>query len=184
VSAGVRIGPLATPAALLREADALAGLLTDVVAGGASLGFVAPFSHADALAWWREDLAPALADGRLLVWVARDGDRPVGTVALAPSGKPNGRHRGEVVKLMVHRDARGRGVARALLATVERAAAEAGLTLLLLDTETGSDAERLYRAAGWIRHGAVPGFATDPAGRLRATTLFHKEIAPGPAAAR
>ncbi|MDT0342623.1 GNAT family N-acetyltransferase [Streptomyces litchfieldiae] len=171
------ISPLASPDALLAEVDELAGLLTDVVGGGASLGFVEPFGHDDAVAWWASQAAE-LAAGRLLVWVARGSGRVVGTIGLAPVHKPNGRHRAEIVKLMVRGDARGRGIARALLAMAERAAARAGLTLLLLDTETGSPAERLYRGAGWTRHGEIPGFATDPAGDLRSTTLFHKVIGP------
>ncbi|GAA0343965.1 hypothetical protein GCM10010151_37050 [Actinoallomurus spadix] len=88
----------------------LADLLLDAVAGGHSLGFVRPFGRGAALDWWRARTA-AVADGSLLVW-ACPGPRGLdGTVGLAVESKPNGRHRAEVVKLMVHRDARGRGLA-------------------------------------------------------------------------
>ncbi len=77
---------------------------------------------------------------------------------------------------MVHRDARGRGVGRGLLAAAEAAAVEAGITLLHLDTETDSPAEHLYRTAGWTRAGIIPDYALDPYGELRPTTLYYKRV--------
>ncbi|MCH0565928.1 MULTISPECIES: GNAT family N-acetyltransferase [unclassified Streptomyces] len=162
----------------LREcAGPLADLLADTVADGASVGFLAPLDRGAALAWWQERAA-AVAAGRLAVWAARDGGEVVGTVGLAFAGKPNSRHRAELVKLMVRPGARGRGLGRTLLATAEEAAADAGVTLLHLDTETGSPAERLYRGAGWTRAGVIPDYAADPGGVLRPTTLYYKAIVP------
>ncbi|MEV4048446.1 GNAT family N-acetyltransferase [Streptomyces sp. NPDC049744] len=155
--------------------DGLAGLLTDTVAGGASLGFLAPLTHAEAAHWWR-GRADAVAAGQLAVWVAREGERVTGTVSLALPDKPNSRHRAELVKLMVSGEARGRGLGRRLLATAEETAAAAGLTLLHLDTETGSPAEHLYRSAGWTRAGTIPDYAADPSGELRPTTLYFKQV--------
>lgn len=117
-----------------------------------------------------------MAAGQLAVWVVRGDDRTLGTVTLAFPDKPNSRHRAELVKLMVHRDARGRGLGRRLLATAEQAAADAGLTLLHLDTETDSPAERLYTSAGWTRVGVIPDYAADPGGVLRGTTLYYKNL--------
>ncbi|MFV0132539.1 GNAT family N-acetyltransferase [Streptomyces sp. HMX87] len=164
---------------LTRITEELADLLTDTVAGGASVGFLAPLDRAAAVAWWR-GRAAAVAAGQLAVWVARDGERITGTVSLALPDKPNGRHRAELVKLMVRRDARGRGVGRRLLTAAEEAAAAAGLTLLHLDTETGSPAEHLYRTAGWTRAGEIPDYAADPQGLLRPTTLYFKRLLPRP----
>ncbi|WP_395575964.1 GNAT family N-acetyltransferase [Streptomyces sp. BK79] len=161
--------------------EELAGLLADTVGGGASVGFLAPLGHAEAAAWWRGRVA-AVAAGRLAVWVAYEGERVAGTVSLALPDKPNSRHRAELVKLMVARRARGRGLGRRLLAAVEEAAAAAGVTLLHLDTETDSPAEHLYRSAGWTRAGTIPDYAADPGGRLRSTTLYYKRIG-APAAA-
>ncbi|MFK4144937.1 GNAT family N-acetyltransferase [Streptomyces sp. NPDC004065] len=162
---------------LADHVEDLARLLTDTVSGGASVGFLAPLGHADAVHWWRGRVA-GVAAGRLAVWTAHDEDgRAVGTVSLDFPDKPNSRHRAELVKLMVHRDARGRGLGRRLLTTAERAAAASGVTLLHLDTETGSPAERLYDSAGWTRVGTIPGYAADPGGVLRPTTLYYKHIA-------
>ncbi|MBG0833141.1 GNAT family N-acetyltransferase [Planomonospora sp. ID67723] len=153
----------------------LAELLADAVDGGASLGFLASLDRSSAADWWHTR-APAVADGSLVVWVSRGPEGVNGTVSLAFEGKANGRHRAEVVKLMVHRHARGRGVGRDLLTAAERAAVQAGVSLLLLDTETGSHAESLYGSAGWTRYGVVPDYAADPAGRLRDCSFFYKRL--------
>ncbi|WP_406005662.1 GNAT family N-acetyltransferase [Streptomyces sp. NBC_00637] len=165
---------------LRARAAELADLLIDAVDDGASLGFLAPLDRAAAEAWW-EERAQGVAAGRLAVWTAQDGerDRVVGTVGLAFPDKPNSSHRAELVKLIVHRDARGRGLGRTLLTAAERSAAAADVTLLHLDTETGSPAERLYRTAGWTRAGVIPDYAANPAGILRPTTLYYKHVAVG-----
>lgn len=160
---------------LLASVEELADLLTDTVAGGASIGFLAPLDRAEAVDWWRERAA-AVSRGGLAVWVARAGGRVIGTVSLAFPDKPNSRHRAELVKLMVHRDGRGQGLGRGLLTTAEQAAVAAGITLLHLDTETDSPAETLYRSAGWIRLGAIPDYAAAPTGTLRPTTIFYKQV--------
>lgn len=173
----------------LRDASGqLAELLVDTVRGGSSLGFLADLDRAAAHTWW-QGLAPAVEAGSLAVWAARDGHRDdrrdrddrrvTGTVSVAFTDKPNGRHRAEIAKLMVHSTARGQGLARALLAAAEDAAAEAGVTLLVLDTETGSPAETVYRRAGWTEAGAIPDYAADPSGALHATTLFYKRLGAG-----
>ncbi|MER7561495.1 GNAT family N-acetyltransferase [Streptomyces sp. NPDC097941] len=164
-------------AQLSASVDELAGLLVDTVDGGASIGFLAPMDHAAAVSWWKER-ATAVAAGHLAVWAAHDGHRVVGTVSLAFPDKPNSCHRAELVKLMVHRDTRGQGLGRRLLDTAEKAARAAKITLLHLDTETDSPAERLYGSAGWTRAGVIPDYAADPAGVLRPTTLYYKRLGP------
>ncbi|MFD6229147.1 GNAT family N-acetyltransferase [Streptomyces sp. NPDC060232] len=157
--------------------DELATLLQAVVSDGSSLGFLAGLDHATAAAWW-DSLLPAVEDGSLALWVSRTGaDGAIdGTVSWYRESKPNGRHRAELRKLMVHPAARGRGTARALLAHAETAAARAGVLLMFLDTETGSGAENVYRSAGWTQAGTIPDYATDPEGRLHPTTLFYKQL--------
>ncbi|WP_405593032.1 GNAT family N-acetyltransferase [Streptomyces sp. NBC_01092] len=162
-------------AQLLDRADDLADLLVDTVADGASVGFLASLDRTAAMAWWKERAA-AVGAGRLAVWVACRAGRTVGTVGLAFADKPNSGHRAELVKLMVHREARGHGLGRRLLTTAEAAAAGAGVTLLHLDTETDSPAERLYDSAGWTRAGVIPDYAASPAGELRPTTIYYKLV--------
>ncbi|GAA1308409.1 GNAT family N-acetyltransferase [Saccharothrix xinjiangensis] len=164
-----------TAAGLLAHAEALADVLEDAVAGGASVGFVKPLTRVAALKWWRSRAAP-VANGLLAVWVARVGGRVVGTVQVRFASTPNGVHRAEVAKLLVHRDARGAGLGRELLAVAERGAAGRGVTLLVLDTRSGSAAERLYRREGWAEVGVIPDYTADPDGVLRPTTLFHKKV--------
>ncbi|EFL36268.1 acetyltransferase [Streptomyces viridochromogenes DSM 40736] len=165
-------------ARLAANAGPLADLLADTVNAGASVGFLAPLDRAEARSWW-EERAADVATGRLALWAAYDGDRVLGTVSLAFPGKANSRHRAELVKLMVHRDTRGRGLGRRLLGVAEDAAAAADITLLHLDTETGSPAEHLYRSAGWTAIGAIPDYAASPGGELRPTTIYYKQVPAG-----
>ncbi|MGN9758467.1 N-acetyltransferase family protein [Streptomyces sp. SD31] len=162
-------------AQLLDRIEELADLLVDTVQDGASVGFLAPLDRTAAMAWWK-GRAAGVGAGRLAVWVAQEGGRTVGTVSLDFPDKPNSRHRAELVKLMVHRNARGRGLGRRLLTTAEQAAIGAGVTLLHLDTETDSLAERLYDSAGWTRAGVIPDYAASPAGVLRPTTIYYKYL--------
>jgi len=168
------IAPVSGPE-LVTYADELAALLVETVDGGSSVGFLAPLDRGAAAEWWRTRAASVEA-GQLEVWIARDGERIAGTIGLVRAPLPNARHRAEVTKLMVRPSARGRGLGRELLAAVERAAAEEGVTLLVLDTESGSAAERLYRAAGWTECGSVPDYAADPSGVLKPTTFYYKAV--------
>jgi GNAT superfamily N-acetyltransferase len=78
-------------------------------------------------------VAEAEADGEL-----------VGMAHLAPSGAANAPHRAEVQRVAVAESVRGGGVGRRLMAAVEEAAVERGLTLLWLTTHEGSDACTFY----------------------------------------
>jgi acetyltransferase len=153
---------------------ALGELFFDVIDGGGSLGFLEDIDEAQMREYWEgvfDQLGP-----RHRLRVCRDGDRALGTVQLSICGKPNGRHRAEVQKLMVHRDARRRGVAAQLMAALERVARDEGLRLLVLDTEVDSPAETFYRALGFQRAGEIPDFATSPQGELRGTALYWKRL--------
>ncbi|MEI7031638.1 GNAT family N-acetyltransferase [Streptomyces pratensis] len=161
---------------LVTYADEMAELLVETVEEGSSVGFLAPLEREAAAVWWRERAA-AVEAGQLALWIAREGGRVSGTIALVRAPLPNARHRAEVAKLMVRPSARGQGLGRALLDAVEAYAASEGITLLILDTETGSPAEQVYRKAGWTAVGSVPGYAADPAGSLKPTTFYYKELA-------
>lgn len=152
----------------------LADVLVDAVASGAAVSFLT-LTRPEALAWWQGVLASP--DPRPIVLVARDAEGIAGTVQLHPSWAPNQPHRADVAKLMVHRRARRRGIARRLMEAVEREAAAAGYTLLVLDSKRGDAGERLYRALGWTVVGTIPRFALDTDGATpHDTVVFFREL--------
>ena len=157
------------------EIDALAGVLVDCVEGGASVSYLAPFSHADARAAF-ETWAAEVDLGRRMILAAYAGGHLVGTVQVILALPPNQPHRGEIAKLLVHRSARRRGVAQLLMEHAESEARAEGKTLLVLDTVTGDDAERLYERLGWTRVGVIPNYALYPDGRPCDTTVFWKSL--------
>lgn len=154
----------------------LAVILADAVAGGASVGFLAPFTPDDAATWW-QSIERDVVRGDVVVVVARLDRRVVGTAQLRLAQWPNGRHRAEVAKVLVHRSARRHGIATALMREIERLALAEGLTLLVLDTIAGSDAERLYARLGWTRAAEIPDYAGMPDGELRPTVVFYRRLA-------
>ncbi|MDP2297558.1 MAG: GNAT family N-acetyltransferase [Pseudolabrys sp.] len=157
-----------------RQAE-LAAILADAVAHGASVNFLAGFTVEEAAAFWRGQL-PGIADGSRHLLVADDGTTLIGTVVLTKAPQPNQPHRADVGKMLVLSDARRRGLGRRLLAAVEALAASQRLTLLQLDTQTGSAAEGLYATNGWIRFGVVPGHALTPDGTPAETSFFYKQL--------
>lgn len=163
----------ASDAALLPE---LAAMMAEAVAGGASIGFMAGFSSADALAWWRHRLLQA-ADGAMTILVALEPVGVIGTVTLVPATMPNQPHRADVAKMMVAARAQRQGVGAALLAAVEAVARTQGRTTLVLDTISGSTAARLYERAGWMTVGAIPAYALMPDGAMAPTTVYTKRLA-------
>jgi GNAT superfamily N-acetyltransferase len=154
---------------------ALARVLLDCVAGGASVSFMASLTLAEAERFF-EHAVHEVEQGRRILLAAFDGGDPIGTVQIVAAAAPNQPHRADVAKLLVDRSARGRGVGRSLMEAVEPAARRAGKTLLVLDTVTGDSAERLYHRLGWTRLGVIPNYALYPDGRWCDTTFFYKEL--------
>ncbi|MCZ8100959.1 MAG: GNAT family N-acetyltransferase [Burkholderiales bacterium] len=154
---------------------ALVGILVDCVNGGASVGFMNPFGPANAHPWWEDVIAEVEAGRTVLFGAIAEGDI-AGTAQLVPATKPNQPHRADVSKLLVHTKARGRGIGAALMQAVEGEARRRGLRLLVLDTATGSDAERFYPRLGWERTGVIPDYALWPDGGLCDTTVFYKRL--------
>lgn len=155
--------------------DALAAVLVDCVEGGASVSYMAPFTHDDARRAF-EGWADEAEHGRRLILAAFANGELVGTVQVILAVPPNQPHRGEIAKLLVHRAARRRGLARLLMEHAEREARAEGKTLLVLDTVTGDPAERLYQRLGWSTVGVIPGYALYPDGRPCDTTVFFKVL--------
>jgi ribosomal protein S18 acetylase RimI-like enzyme len=152
----------------------LADILVDCVEGGASVGFMLPMGRERAEAFWRTTLQSA-DRGERIVLVAEVAGRVVGTVQVVLEAPENQPHRGELVKLQVHRRARRHGVAEMLLREAEAAARRAGKTLLVLDTAS-VEAGRLYARLGWQRVGVIPGYALWPAGGLVDTAIYYKAL--------
>jgi len=157
------------------QLDGLAAVLADCVAGGASVSYMAPFTHEQARAAFEVVAADVEAGRRLLLAAFADGT-VVGTVQVVLALPPNQPHRGEIAKLLVHRSARRRGIAQLLMERAEAEARAEGRTLLVLDTVTGDAAERLYARLGWTRVGVIPGYALYPDGRPCDTTVFWKAL--------
>jgi GNAT superfamily N-acetyltransferase len=153
----------------------LCEVLVDCVDSGASVGFMQPYTPADAEPFW-QGVAASVEAGATLLAVAEIDGRVVGTVQVGFASMPNQPHRGDLKKLLVHRSARGRGLARLLMERIEREAAGHGKHLLVLDTATGSDAEAIYPRLGWQRAGVIPDYAMWPEGGYCATTLFYKHL--------
>ena len=158
------------------QISALADLLIDCIDGGAGVSFLHPLAPAKARAFWRRVAADVETGSRALL-VAEDDTGIVGTVQLGLDQPENQPHRADLVKLLVKRRTRGRGVGTALLAAAEEAARSCGKSLLVLDTNEGSDAERLYARNGWVRVGAIPNYSLKPrGGELQPTVVFYKII--------
>lgn len=157
------------------QVDALADVLVDCIDGDAGVSFLHPLTPERAQAFWR-DVAADVETGARALLVAEDDAGIVGTVQLVLRQPENQPHRADLSKMLVHRRARRQGLGAALLEAAEQTARECGKTLLVLDTNTGSDAERLYARMGWVRVGSIPGYSVQPRGGLRATTLFYKEL--------
>ena len=159
---------------LRRDRDALAALLTDAVDSGASIGFLPPLGPGEAAAYW-DSVAAAIREGsRVLLVARRPPEGLVGAVQLDLAMRANGRHRAEVIRLMVHRAARRHGLGRALMLAVEAEAARLGRTTLVLDTRQGDPSETLYRGLGWTLAGTIPRYARSADGALHTTALYYK----------
>jgi GNAT superfamily N-acetyltransferase len=158
-----------------RDVQGLADLLIDCVEGGASLGFMLPLSRPRALAFWRR-VADSVAAGRRALLVAEEAGEIIGTVQLVIDQPENQPHRADVSKVLVHSRARRRGLGAGLMRAAEEVARECGKSLLVLDTVSGSDAERLYSRLGWQRCGTIPGYALLPGGGLCDTTYFYRPL--------
>lgn len=163
-------------AATAREAvPALAQVLADCVAHGASLGFMHWNTHADFEIFWKGVVADIEA-GRVILFAALRDGAIVGTAQLHLIGKPNQPHRAEIAKVLVHSSARRQGLGHALMQAAEAAARAAGRTLLVLDTDADSAARRLYSRLGWTEVGTIPRFALMPDGTDCASTFFYKDL--------
>jgi len=123
---------------------------------------------------------PALRDGSRVLVVARGaGGELLGTAQLDLCARPNGRHRAEVVKVIVHTKARRRGIGRALMLALEDEARRQGRGTLVLDTRRGDPAERLYAGVGYTLAGVIPAYARSAGGALEPSAFYYKLLEGG-----
>ncbi len=153
----------------------LAALTVDAVERGSGVNFLAGATTAETGAWWtaRTDLVDA---GVITVFVARDGERVVGSTLIERSTNANSPHRAEIGKVIVLGSYRRRGIGAGLMRAAEARARADGRWLLILDTVAGSAAEAMYRDLGWTAFGVVPNHALLPDGTPAATTYFWKDL--------
>ena len=137
----------------------LGDVLQACVKDGASVGFIDPSDR------------PAIDRD---LFIALDNGTAAGTVMVNYCATPNGRHRAEITKLLVHPQARRQGIASALMMQAEQLAWEKGLVLLVLDTRSGDVASNLYRSLGWQTAGSIPFYAQSVENTLDSTTYMYK----------
>jgi GNAT superfamily N-acetyltransferase len=157
------------------QIGALAEVLIDCVEGGASVSFMHPLTRDRAMEFWR-GIALGVSAGERALLVAEDAHGICGTVQLVLAQPENQPHRADLAKMLVHRRARRRGLGAALMRAAEATARECGKTLLVLDTVTGADGERLYERVGWKRVGVIPNYALMPRGGFCSTTVFYRNL--------
>jgi GNAT superfamily N-acetyltransferase len=153
----------------------LVEILADCVQNGASVGFMLPLDYPELQKYW-QGVATDLLDGNLFLLIAKWQGEIAATAQLELATRPNGKHRAEIQKLLVHSHYRNKGIAKALMQKLEAIAAQNHRTTLILDTQTGSLAESLYPKLGWTACGQIPNFAYTPHGKLAGTTFFYKEL--------
>lgn len=159
--------------------DALVRILVDTVAGGAAVSFLAPLAREDAERFWMGDVAPQIEAGRRSLFAAAQAGETVGVVQLLTAMPANQPHRCEIAKMLVHPQARRRGIGRALMLRAIEEARALGKTLVTLDTRTGDPSQGLYRSLGFEEAGTIPDFALDPDGAtLHSTTYMYLRLPP------
>ena len=156
--------------------DDLVTLLQGSVRGGASIGFLLPITEEAAIEYWRE-VETALQGSFRIMLLARTDEKVVGSVQLDLASRPNGSHRAEVIKLMVHCYWQNRGIGQALLKAIEQEARAARRTTLVLDTREGDPSEGLYLKMGYVRAGTIPEYARSIDGSLHTTVFMYKLLA-------
>ena len=131
-----------------------------------------PLPRERAIAFWKN---VAQSINRRALLVAEDDKGICGTVQLVFAEPQNQPHRADVSKMIVHRRARGQGIATALMRELEKTAREHGKTLLVLDT-ADKTAEHVYERTGWTRLGTIPNYALMPEGSPCDTVFFYRDL--------
>src|SRR5262249_13363597 len=162
-----------------RELGSLVALLKDAVDSGASVGYLPPLAEAEGEAYWR-GVVEDVRRGSCVLLGAREADGAlVGTAQLLLAMRPNGTHRAEVAKVIVHTKARRRGIGRALMLALEARARALGRTTLVLDTRRGDPSEQLYTSVGYTLAGVIPRYAQSANGALDPSAFYYPVLTEG-----
>jgi ribosomal protein S18 acetylase RimI-like enzyme len=151
----------------------LTQLLVDVVEEGASVGFLPPLSQADAIEYWS-----GVVSDDLILWVVQLNGEIVGSVQLHLCSRPNGIHRAEIAKLVVHPRARRKGIGRSLMTVAEERARIENRSLVVLDTRAGDPSNLLYLSLQYTEAGRIPQYAQSADGDLHETVFYYKCLLP------
>ncbi|CAH0345382.1 GNAT family N-acetyltransferase [Bacillus sp. CECT 9360] len=151
--------------------DELSELLVEVVEDGAAIGYLPPLEMHEARNYWESLLKP-----NVILYIAKINNELAGSIQLHFPTKQNGRHRGEIAKVMTHPNHRRNGIGRLLMQRVEERAKQEGLSLLILDTREGDVSNQLYLSMGYVAAGRIPNYAKSADGQLHATILYYKSL--------
>jgi GNAT superfamily N-acetyltransferase len=152
----------------------------DVANAGGAVGF------AELLPVTEDDVAPVVDEmlagltPRLnSLLVAARGSELVGWLLLTGNENPVTAHWGRVTHLQTSVDARGTGVARALMTELHRSARDdLRLDSLRLEVRGGWGLEAFYARFGWVVVGAWPGALQFPQHGRRDEVLMAKDLLP------
>ncbi|MEY9861846.1 ribosomal protein S18 acetylase RimI-like enzyme [Catenulispora sp. GAS73] len=151
--------------------DAAQGILADLVAGGAALGWVEPPSK-PAVAELLAKVSAASRAGDAALRLAYSGDRLLGLGYWLRYERPTHRPNADLEKLAIASDAQGMGVGRLLTAALVDSARAAGIEVLTLDARgDNANALHLYRTLGFREYGRLPGFVA--VGERRYDKVFY-----------
>jgi len=151
----------------------LSTILQECVNEGSSVGFLVPFSPAEAEAYWLS-LLPAIKNHTVHLFILTSSTSalspaPVlGTIQLSTLTKATHAHRAEVQKLLVLPSARKMGLGRRLMGFIESFAKGIGKEVLVLDTATESKARDMYARLGWEEWGTCKAYVFFLRSRCRA----------------
>ncbi|MFD6415883.1 GNAT family N-acetyltransferase [Streptomyces sp. NPDC060194] len=139
-------------------ADSAHGILADLVAGGAALGWVEPPGRDEVAALLAEVAAGVRAGDAALRAAYADG-RLVGLGYWSRYARPTHRPHADLEKVAVGAAAQGRGIGRALVTALVADARAAGIEVLTLDARGDNEgALSLYRSLGFREYGRLPDF--------------------------
>lgn len=159
---------------LTSDIDVLVELIHNAISTNNSVGFLHTTTKSELIEFWQNEIKELETANTFLV--ARDGIRIVGIVILTRETRPNGRHRAELRKLIVHSEYQRNGIAHTLETQATDLARDYGLKLLYLDSATDFLVERVYESWGWQKAGSIPDYSSKPDGTLEPTTYFYKHI--------